>query len=69
MGLNHGANCLGCCWAQMLIMFVVGVMNLLGMAMITLLVIVETYLPLESTFICKAVGVVFSCMGNFSVDY
>jgi len=36
MGLKHGANCLCCCWAQMLIMFAVGVMDLQGMALITL---------------------------------
>jgi predicted metal-binding membrane protein len=30
MGLKHGANCLGCCWAQMLIMFAVGVMKPTG---------------------------------------
>ena len=65
MGLKHGANCLCCCWAQMLIMFAVGVMNLLGMAVITLLVIVEKSMPLESTFICKAVGVVFLSWGIF----
>lgn len=65
MGLKHGANCLGCCWAQMLIMFAVGVMNLLGMALITLLVIVEKYMPLESGLICKTVGVVFLAWGAF----
>jgi predicted metal-binding membrane protein len=65
MGLKHGANCLGCCWAQMLIMFAVGVMNLLGMAMITLLFIVEKSMPVESTFICKTVGVVFLVWGLF----
>lgn len=65
MGLKHGANCLVCCWAQMLIMFAVGVMNLLGMALITLLVIVEKSMPLESRFICKSVGVVFLAWGIF----
>ena len=28
MGLRHGAFCLGCCWALMGVLFVVGVMNL-----------------------------------------
>src|SRR3546814_4035335 len=28
MGLAHGAYCLGCCWALMGLLFVVGVMNL-----------------------------------------
>jgi predicted metal-binding membrane protein len=63
MGLKHGANCLGCCWAQMLIMFVVGVMNLLGMALITLLVILEKSMPLESKLIRKVVGVAFLAWG------
>lgn len=63
MGVKHGAYCLGCCWAQMLIMFVVGVMNLLGMALITLLVILEKSMPLQSRLICKAVGVVFIAWG------
>ncbi|WP_340124374.1 DUF2182 domain-containing protein [Methylobacter svalbardensis] len=63
MGLKHGANCLGCCWAQMLIMFAVGVMNLLGMALITLLVILEKSMPLESKLICKTVGVAFLAWG------
>jgi predicted metal-binding membrane protein len=49
----------------MLIMFAVGVMNLFGMAMITLLVIVEKSMPVESTFICKTVGVVFLAWGIF----
>ncbi|MDI1231963.1 MAG: DUF2182 domain-containing protein [Methylobacter sp.] len=63
MGLKHGVNCLGCCWAQMLIMFAVGVMNLLGMALITLLVILEKSMPLESKLICKTVGVAFLAWG------
>ncbi len=65
MGLKHGANCLGCCWAQMLIMFAVGVMNLLGMALITLLVIVEKSMPLQSKLICKVVGAAFFAWGAF----
>lgn len=65
LGLKHGANCLGCCWAQMLIMFAVGVMNLLGMALITLLVILEKSLPLESRFFSQAVGIAFLIWGTF----
>jgi predicted metal-binding membrane protein len=65
MGLKHGANCLGCCWAQMLIMFAVGVMNLLGMALITLLVISEKTVPLDSRLISKTVGIAFLTWGTF----
>lgn len=65
MGVKHGAYCVGCCWAQMLIMFVVGVMNLLGMALITLLIIAEKFLPLQAPLICKTVGLAFLAWGVF----
>jgi len=54
--------------AQMLIMFAVGVMSLLGMALITLLVIVEKSMPIESKLICKAVGTAFFAW-ELSCDY
>jgi predicted metal-binding membrane protein len=65
MGLKHGVNCLGCCWAQMLIMFAIGVMNLLGMAMITFLVIIEKTLPMNAKLISKIVGGIFLISGAF----
>lgn len=45
MGLKHGLYCAGCCWALMLLLFVAGVMNLLWMAVITALVLIEKVLP------------------------
>jgi predicted metal-binding membrane protein len=41
MGVRHGAYCVGCCWALMLLLFVGGVMNLLWLAAISALVLVE----------------------------
>jgi predicted metal-binding membrane protein len=41
MGLEHGRYCLGCCWALMLLLFVGGVMNLLWVAAIAALILVE----------------------------
>jgi predicted metal-binding membrane protein len=41
MGARHGLYCLGCCWALMGLLFVVGVMNLLWVAAIAGLVLVE----------------------------
>src|SRR5258707_6081991 len=34
MGFEHGAYCLGCCWGLMLVLFVVGMMNLIGMVIL-----------------------------------
>jgi predicted metal-binding membrane protein len=45
MGAEHGAFCVGCCWAIMLLLFAVGVMNLLWVALIAGLVLVEKLLP------------------------
>lgn len=45
MGLRHGAYCVGCCWVLMGLLFVAGVMNLLWIAAITVLVLVEKIVP------------------------
>lgn len=63
MGLKHGGMCLGCCWLQMLIMFAVGVMNLLAMVLITLLVLIEKLAPVNNQWIRRAVGVLFMAWG------
>ncbi|MGX7872273.1 DUF2182 domain-containing protein [Mesorhizobium sp. ORM6] len=41
LGIAHGAYCLGCCWALMTLLFVGGVMNLLWIAGIAILVLLE----------------------------
>ena len=43
MGVNHGAYCLGCCWALMLLLFVGGVMNLAVIAALTVFVAFEKF--------------------------
>ena len=45
MGVRHGLHCLGCCWALMALLFVAGVMNLLWVAAIAALVLVEKVVP------------------------
>lgn len=45
MGATHGLFCLGCCWALMLLSFAVGVMNLLWMAILTVVLCVEKIAP------------------------
>ena len=41
LGLVHGAYCVGCCWALMLLLFAGGVMNLLWIAGLSIIVIIE----------------------------
>ena len=45
MGFHHGIFCVGCCWALMLILFAVGVMNMLWVILITIFVLLEKVLP------------------------
>jgi predicted metal-binding membrane protein len=45
MGLRHGAYCVGCCWALMLLLFVGGVMNLAWIGGLALFVLVEKLAP------------------------
>jgi predicted metal-binding membrane protein len=45
MGLQHGAYCVGCCWALMLLLFVGGVMNLTVIAALTVFVAFEKLAP------------------------
>jgi predicted metal-binding membrane protein len=44
-GVTYGASCLGCCWALMCLLFVVGVMNILWIAVIAVWVLAEKTLP------------------------
>jgi predicted metal-binding membrane protein len=41
LGLRHGGDCLGCCWALMLVMFAAGVMNVGWMAALGLVMALE----------------------------
>jgi predicted metal-binding membrane protein len=45
MGLEHGASCVGCCWALMLLLFAGGVMNLAVIAALTAFVAFEKLTP------------------------
>jgi len=45
IGLRHGFYCLGCCWALMLVLFVVGVMNYAWIAVLTAFVLLEKFGP------------------------
>ena len=44
-GLEHGAVCIGCCWALMVVLFALGVMSLTWMAFVAVLIAAEKLLP------------------------
>lgn len=45
LGFRHGLYCLGCCWALMALLFAGGVMNVLWIAAIAFLVLMEKIAP------------------------
>jgi predicted metal-binding membrane protein len=66
MGLNHGVYCLGCCWALMCVLFVVGVMNLLWVAALTIFVLLEKVGPAGTT-VARIAGVAMILVGAFKL--
>ena len=57
MGFRHGLFCTGCCWLLMGILFVVGVMNLLWVALLAAFVLMEKILP-HGDWFGRAAGLV-----------
>jgi predicted metal-binding membrane protein len=66
MGVEHGAYCLGCCWLLMALLFVVGVMNLLWVAAITLFVFGEKLLR-GGAWVARLSGVAMAAYGIWLV--
>jgi predicted metal-binding membrane protein len=62
MGLHHGAYCLGCCWALMCVLFVVGVMNLFWVAILTGFVLLEKIGP-QGAIIARVGGAALVVLG------
>jgi predicted metal-binding membrane protein len=48
MGAEHGAWCVGCCWALMAALFALGVMSLGWMALVAALIAAEKLLPRQA---------------------
>jgi len=57
LGLRHGAYCIGCCWVLMALLFVGGVMNVLWIAVLALLVLLEKLAPI-GRLIARLAGIV-----------
>jgi len=62
MGFRHGAYCLGCCWALMCVLFVVGVMNLIWVAALSGFVLIEKIGP-AGAIAARVAGVAMVVLG------
>jgi predicted metal-binding membrane protein len=66
MGVGHGAFCVGCCWLLMLILFAVGVMNLLWVALIAGFVLAEKLLP-AGRVVGRTAGIALAAAGGYLI--
>lgn len=62
MGLQHGVQCIGCCWALMLLLFGFGVMNLLWVAALAIFVFIEKLAP-GGPLVGRVGGFLMVCAG------
>ncbi|OFW26305.1 MAG: hypothetical protein A3H97_16310 [Acidobacteria bacterium RIFCSPLOWO2_02_FULL_65_29] len=67
MGLDHGAFCVGCCFALMAMMFAVGVMNMLWTVLIALFVLGEKVFPLDTRTLRHVSGLAFLLWGGWLI--
>lgn len=61
-GLSHGLYCLGCCWALMAVLFVVGLMNLAWMAGIAVVFLAEKHWR-HGPALARVVGTAVAILG------
>ena len=62
LGFRHGVYCLGCCWALMVLLFALGVMNLFWITALAILVLLEKVMPLGRV-IARFAGIAFFAGG------
>ena len=62
MGIEHGAFCVGCCWVLMALLFVGGIMNLLWIAVLATVVLLEKLGP-QGPWFARVTGIVLLAWG------
>ena len=62
LGFRHGVYCLGCCWALMVLLFALGVMNIFWIAALAILVLLEKVMP-SGRVIARIAGIAFFAGG------
>ena len=64
MGIRHGIVCIGCCAALMALMLIVGVMNIVGMALLAILMFAEKVVP-KGRLISRSLGAGLIALGSY----
>ncbi len=64
IGWRHGLYCVGCCWAMMVLLFVLGIMNLFWIATLAILILLEKVIP-SGRLIARIAGMAFVAAGGW----
>ena len=64
MGIEHGIYCVGCCWPIMALLFVGGIMNVVWIAGLAILVLVEKITP-AGRQVANAAGAAMIAAGGY----
>ena len=65
LGVHHGWYCLGCCWALMIVLFAVGLMNLGWVAAISAVVLIEKT-AWGGVVLARVTGALLILVGGYS---
>jgi len=65
LGVHHGWYCLGCCWALMILLFAVGLMNLVWVAAISAIVLIEKT-AWGGVVLARVTGALLILVGGYS---
>lgn len=68
IGFRHGTYCVGCCWALMVVLFVVGLMNVVWIAVLAIFVLLEKIIPL-GRIVSRAAGAALTIWGVWLVAF
>jgi predicted metal-binding membrane protein len=63
VGVIHGVYCLGCCWALMLVLVLLGMMSLAWMAAVAAVIFLEKVLP-RGPLVSRAVALLLIAVGS-----
>ena len=63
MGICHGAYCVGCCWAYMLVMLAVAAMSIPFMAILAGVIALEKVIIRGARWFNRTIAVVFLLLG------
>ncbi len=67
MGISHGAYCVGCCWAYMLVMLAVAAMSLPFMAILAVVIVFEKAVIRGAVWYTRAIAGFFLAIGLASL--